>query len=107
MVVLHISLLHNKYLAKEKKMALTEETVEDKIEIVGDFKMIQVRTATVIKKDGAEITRSFHRHVVAPNISADDLAKESADVQALAKQFHTTSLKADYEKHLEDNKAGE
>ncbi len=88
-------------------MALTEETVEDKIEIVGDFKMIQVRTATVIKKDGAELTRSFHRHVVAPNISADDLAKESADVQALAKQFHTTSLKADYEKHLEDSsKAG-
>ena len=84
-------------------MALTEETVEDKLEVVGDFRMIQVRTATVIKKDGAEISRSFHRHVVAPNISADDLAKESVDVQALAKQFHTTSLKADYEKHLEAN----
>ena len=89
-------------------MALTEETVEDKLEVVGDFRMIQVRTATIIKKDGAEISRSFHRHVVAPNISADDLAKESADVQALAKQFHTTSLKADYEKYLEANtpKAG-
>ena len=87
-------------------MALTEETVEDKLEVVGDFRMIQVRTATVIKKDGVEISRSFHRHVVAPNISDDDLAKESVDVQALAKQFHTTSLKADYEKHLEDNKAG-
>ena len=87
-------------------MALTEETVEDKLEVVGDFRMIQVRTATIIKKDGAEISRSFHRHVVAPNISDDDLAKESVDVQALAKQFHTTSLKADYEKHLEDNKAG-
>ena len=84
-------------------MALTEETVEDKLEVVGDFRMIQVRTATVIKKDGAELTRSFHRHVVAPNISDDDLAKESVDVQALAKQFHTTSLKADYEKHLEAN----
>jgi hypothetical protein len=40
-------------------MALTEETVEDKIEIVGDFKHVQVRTATVIKRDGVEISRSF------------------------------------------------
>ena len=51
-------------------MALTEETVQDKIEIVGDFKHIQVRTATIIKKDGVEISRSFHRHVVSPDISA-------------------------------------
>ena len=48
-------------------MALTEETVQDKIEIVGDYKHIQVRTATIIKKDGVEISRSFHRHVVSPN----------------------------------------
>ena len=48
-------------------MALTEETVQDKIEIVGEFKHIQVRTATVIKKDGVEISRSFHRHVVTPD----------------------------------------
>ena len=62
-------------------MALTEETVQDKIEIVGDFKHVQVRTATVIKRDGTEISRSFSRHVVAPNISADDLANESTEVQ--------------------------
>ena len=48
-------------------MALTERTVEDKIEIVGDFKHIQVRTATVIERDGVEISRSFSRHVVAPD----------------------------------------
>ena len=49
-------------------MALTEETVEDKIEIVGEYKMVQVRTATVIKrKTAVELTRSpFSRHVVAP-----------------------------------------
>jgi hypothetical protein len=45
-------------------MAITKETIEDKIEIVGDYKTIQVRTATVIKEDGVELTRSFHRHVV-------------------------------------------
>ena len=81
-------------------MALTEETVQDKIEIVGDYKMIQVRTATVIKRDGTEISRSFHRHVVAPDISADDLANESADVQAIAAQVHTNAVKTAYAAHL-------
>ena len=84
-------------------MALTEETVQDKIEVVGDFKHIQVRTATVIKKDGVEISRSFHRHVVSPDISADDLKKESADVQGIAAQVHTSDVKAAYTKHLEDS----
>jgi len=81
-------------------MALTEETVEDKIEIVGDYKVIQVRKATIIKRDGTEISRSFHRHVVMPDISADDLAKESADVQAIAAQVHTNAVKAAYDAHL-------
>ena len=84
-------------------MALTEETVQDKIEIVGEFKHIQVRTATVIKRDGTEISRSFHRHVVAPDISADALANESADVQAISAQVHTDAVKAAYAKHLEDS----
>jgi len=83
-------------------MALTEETVQDKIEVVGDFKHIQVRTATIIKRDGTEISRSFNRHVVAPDISADDLANESADVQGIAAQVHTSDVKAAYAKHLED-----
>lgn len=46
-------------------MALTEETIQDKIEIVGDYKIIQVRTATIIKKNGKEINRSYHRHIIA------------------------------------------
>ena len=84
-------------------MALTEETVQDKIEIVGDYKMIQVRTATVIKRDGTEISRSFHRHVVAPDISADDLANESTDIQAIAAQVHTDAVKTAYAAHLAAN----
>ena len=84
-------------------MALTEETVQDKIEVVGEFKHIQVRTATVIKRDGTEISRSFSRHVVAPDISADDLANESADVQAIAAQVHTNAVKTAYAAHLADN----
>ena len=84
-------------------MALTEETVQDKIEIVGEFKHIQVRTATIIKKDGVEISRSFSRHVVSPDISADDLAKESADVQGIAAQVHTSDVKAAFDKHLKES----
>ncbi len=83
-------------------MALTEETVQDKIEVVGEFKHIQVRTATVIKRDGTEISRSFSRHVVAPDISSDDLANESADVQAIAAQVHTNAVKTAYAAHLAD-----
>ena len=78
-------------------MAITKETVQDKIEVVGEFKHIQVRTATVIKEDGVEISRSFHRHVVAPN---DDSSKESADVKAMVAQFHTDAVKKAYADHL-------
>ena len=45
-------------------MAITKELIEDKIEIVGDYKHVQVRTATVIKEDGVELNRSFHRHTL-------------------------------------------
>ena len=65
-------------------MALTKETIIGKIEVVTDFKHIQVRTDTVIKEDDKELSRSFHRHVIHPDISAEDLAKEHAEVQAIA-----------------------
>ena len=81
-------------------MALTEETVQDKIEIVSEHKFVQVRTATVIKRDGVEISRSFSRHVVAPNISADDLANESTEVQAICNAVHTQAVKDAYAAHL-------
>ena len=65
-------------------MALTKETEIGRIEVVTDFKHIQVRTDTVVKEDGKELSRSFHRHVVTPEISAENLAKEHADVQVIA-----------------------
>ena len=81
-------------------MAITKEIVQDKIEVVGDFKHIQVRTATVIKEDGVELSRSFSRHVVAPD---SDSSGESADVKAMVAQFHTDTIKAAFKKHQEDN----
>ena len=81
-------------------MALTEETIQDKIEVVQPHSMVQVRTATVIKRDGVEISRSFHRHVVAPDISATDLANESTEVQAICAAVHTHAVKDAYAAHL-------
>jgi hypothetical protein len=81
-------------------MAITKRTEEDKIEVVGRFKHIQVRTATVIEEDGVELSRSFARHVVAPN---SDSSKESADVKAMVAQFHTDSVKTAYAAHLASN----
>jgi len=78
-------------------MALTEETVQDKIEIVGELKHIQVRTATVIKRDGDEISRSVHRHVVAPDA---DISGESTEVQAICNVVHTDAVKTAYSAHL-------
>ncbi len=78
-------------------MALTERTFDDKIEIVGNFRNIQVRTATIIERDGEEISRSFHRHVIAPG---DDVSAESAEVQAIAAAVHTAEVIAAYEAHL-------
>ena len=79
-------------------MALTEETIQDKIEVVGDFKYVQVRTATVIKRDGTEISRSFHRHTVTPDA---DTSNESAEVKAICNAVHTDAVKTAYAKHLE------
>ena len=78
-------------------MALTETEVQDKIEIVGDHKHIQVRTANVISRDGVEISRAFHRHVVAPDA---DISGESTEVQAICAVVHTDAVKEAYAAHL-------
>jgi hypothetical protein len=78
-------------------MALTERTEADKIEIVGSFRAVQVRTATVIEKDGEELTRSFHRHVIQ---AGDDYSAEDAEVQAVCSAVHTPELIAAYEAHV-------
>ena len=80
-------------------MALTKETVEDKIEVVdcGGWKTVQVRTATIIKDDGVELSRSFSRHVVAPD---DDWSSASTEVKAICDAMHTDSAKAAYAAHI-------
>ena len=76
-------------------MTLEKSTIEDKIEVVntGDWKMVQVRTATIISEDGTELNRSFHRHVVSP---ADDWSDASTEVKAICDAVHTDVAKAAY-----------
>ena len=83
-------------------MALTKETTEDKIEVVGDYKAIQIRTATVIKDDGIEISRSFSRKVIHPCVKSGDTwsdydtSSESTEVQAIATAVWTDAVKTAY-----------
>jgi hypothetical protein len=72
-------------------MAITKETEIAKIEVVGEYKAVQVATDTVIKEDGTEISRSRHRHVVHPNM---DISSENSEVQAVANTVWTDSVKA-------------
>ena len=87
-------------------MALTETQENDKIEVVNKWN-IQVRNATIIKKDDVEISRSFHRHVLQPgtldasdNLVDTDISGEDADVQAICNAAWTTQVKADYKAFL-------
>jgi len=92
-------------------MALTETQENDKIEVVNKWN-IQVRTATIIKKDGVELTRSFSRKVLTPgtldasdNLVDTNISGEDADVQAIANAAWTTQVKADYKAFLIANKS--
>ena len=110
-------------------MAITKEVIQDKIEVVGDFKHVQVRTATVIKEDGVELSRSFSRHVLPPTNSIythavaevkdedgkvttaakdgfwthsdTDISKESTEVQGIANAVWTDAIKKAYKAHRE------
>ena len=92
-------------------MALTETQENDKIEVVNKWN-IQVRNATIIKKDGVELTRSFNRKVLTPgtldasdNLVDTNISGEDADVQAIANAAWTTQVKADYKTFLIANKS--
>ena len=92
-------------------MALAESIEYDKIEVVGQYKAVQVRKATVIKKDGVELTRSFERYVLHPgtlddsdNLVDTDLSGEPAEVSAIATAAWTTTVKDAYKAHLISNK---
>ena len=74
-------------------MSLTKEIVEDKIEIIGEFKAVQIRTATVIKDDGEEISRSFSRKVI---MAGEDYSNESTEVQAICTAVHSPDVVAAY-----------
>ena len=81
-------------------MALTKTTEEDKIEVVGKFKKVQVRTATVIKEDGVELSRSFTRRVLDPgvldgsnNLVDTDVSAESAEVKGITSTVWTQAVK--------------
>ena len=79
-------------------MALTEKTIIDKIEVV-ETNAIQVRTATIIEKDGVEIAKTYHRHVVSPG---DDVSNEDPKVQAVANAIWTEEVIAAYRASLSD-----
>ena len=72
-------------------MAITKEVKYDKTEIVGDYKSVQCREATIIKEDGVELSRSFHRHVLFPD---DDISGEPAETQAVCNAIWTDEIKA-------------
>ena len=83
-------------------MALSKETVVDKIEVM-EMGQVQVRTATRVKEDGAVLSSSFHRHVVDPSTKASgswadtDISGEDARVQAIATATWTNSVKTAYQ----------
>ena len=78
-------------------MALTKHVSQDKIEIVGDFKAVQVRTKTAVMEDGVELSSGFHRHVVT---AGDDYSAESTEVQAICAAVHTDAVVAAYAAHV-------
>ena len=79
-------------------MALAESIEYDKIEVVGQYKNVQVRKATVIKKDGKELTRTFERYVLHPDA---DVSKEPAEVKAVCDAVWTDAVKDAWKKFQE------
>tara|TARA_R100000234_G_scaffold110976_1_gene83702 strand:- start:1036 stop:1287 length:252 start_codon:yes stop_codon:yes gene_type:complete len=75
-------------------MAIIKETEIAKIEVVGQYKAIQVRIDTVIKEDDTEISRTAHRHTIHPD---DDISGEDAEVQAVANAVWTDEVKSAWE----------
>ena len=79
-------------------MAITKETVVDKCEVLGDYKQLQVRTATRIKEDGVVLSETYHRHVVVPG---DDLSGEDALVRSVGEAVHTSDVISAWNDYME------
>ena len=84
-------------------MALTKVITEDKIEIVGDYKHVQVRTKTSVMEDGVELSSGFHRHVLSCSTKSGDtwgdtdISSESTEVQAICNAVWTDAVKTAYQ----------
>ncbi len=94
-------------------MALSESIEYDKIEVVGQYKAVQVRKATVIKKDGVELTRAFERYVLNAgmldgndNLVDTDISSEPTEVQAICNAVWTETIKAAWKAKLISDKSG-
>ena len=72
-------------------MAITKEVKCDRVEVVGDFKAIQCRQATIVSEDGVELSRSFHRHVLHPD---SDISGEPTETQAICNAVWTDAVKS-------------
>ena len=75
-------------------MAITKETQIGKIEVVGKYKSVQVRTDIVVMEDNEELSRKYHRHALNPDA---DISNEHSEVQAVCNAVWTDKVKADYE----------
>jgi len=78
-------------------MAITKETQIGKIEVVAPHKSVEVRTDTVVMEDGTELSRSYHRHTLHPNVN---ISSENSEVQAVCNAVWTDQVKSDYETFL-------
>ena len=88
-------------------MALTEQSMDDKIEVVGDFKMVHIRTARVIYDDGAEISRGYKRRIIEPagyvngTWSNTDISGESSEIQAVCNAVWTDAVRTAFKAHID------
>ena len=93
-------------------MALTKEVKYDKIEIIGEYKSVHCREATIVKEDGVELSRSFHRHVLEPSSCVKnedgsfthtdtDLSGEPQETQDVCDAVWTSAVKTAWETHEE------
>jgi hypothetical protein len=85
-------------------MALSKVITEDKIEIVGIHKAVQIRTCTQVLEDGVELSSGFHRHVVT---AGQDYSNESAEVQAICEIVHTAEVITAYQASQAENSLGD
>ena len=81
-------------------MAITKKVEDDQIEIVGEYKVLQIRQITIIEEDGVELSRNYHRRVVTPGA---DVSNETDEIKALVNLYHTDELTEKYKEFSSNN----